>query len=318
MSFSIDGKKCKCCNGYLFEEDDVVFCPVCGAPHHRDCYNSLGHCALEELHGTDKQYDSSKDQPKKEQETAKEEVTPEKTPSADETKCQMCGETYDMSENSCPKCGTANTQKFGGRYIMFDFLGGVPADYDLGDNVTADEAKRFVAANTNKYIPKFAGMKNGKKASLNILALLFPAPWLLSRKMYGLGALVAAVEIALKTLLFPFVSSVMNSVPEENISNYQSMMQYFADNYNSFNTKLMIVAEVAVLLLIALHIIFGIFGDKLFRNHAISKIKEIKETSEDKDADFRKYGGVSFALLLIGFFATQYLPEIIASFAGII
>ena len=57
MSLNTEGVTCVRCHAYLFPEDDVVYCPVCGAPHHRECYNELGHCALEEFHGTDKQYD---------------------------------------------------------------------------------------------------------------------------------------------------------------------------------------------------------------------------------------------------------------------
>ena len=44
---------CSVCHAYLFDDDDVVYCPVCGAPHHRDCYKSIGHCAFEEAHGTE-------------------------------------------------------------------------------------------------------------------------------------------------------------------------------------------------------------------------------------------------------------------------
>ena len=49
MSISIEGEKCPVCGAYLFDEDDVVFCPECGAPHHRECYNAVGHCALAAL-----------------------------------------------------------------------------------------------------------------------------------------------------------------------------------------------------------------------------------------------------------------------------
>ena len=60
MSLKTEGVTCVRCHAYLFDDDDIVYCPVCGAPHHRDCYNELGHCALEEFHGTDKQYDKIK------------------------------------------------------------------------------------------------------------------------------------------------------------------------------------------------------------------------------------------------------------------
>ena len=60
MSLNTEGVSCVRCHAYLFPEDDIVYCPVCGAPHHRECYNQLGHCALEEFHGTDRQYDKVK------------------------------------------------------------------------------------------------------------------------------------------------------------------------------------------------------------------------------------------------------------------
>ena len=56
MSLNLSGEKCALCKAYLFEEDDVVYCPECGAPHHRECYNGIGHCALDGLHGTENQY----------------------------------------------------------------------------------------------------------------------------------------------------------------------------------------------------------------------------------------------------------------------
>jgi uncharacterized Zn finger protein (UPF0148 family) len=57
MTFENKEQNCALCHAYLFQEDDVVYCPVCGAPHHRECYNSIGKCALEEFHGTENQYD---------------------------------------------------------------------------------------------------------------------------------------------------------------------------------------------------------------------------------------------------------------------
>ena len=31
MSISVEGEKCPVCGAYLFDKDDVVFCPECGA-----------------------------------------------------------------------------------------------------------------------------------------------------------------------------------------------------------------------------------------------------------------------------------------------
>ena len=69
MSLNSQEKQCVVCKAYLFPEDDVVFCPTCGAPHHRDCYNSVGHCGLEEFHGTKDQYTAKENQQTEENDT---------------------------------------------------------------------------------------------------------------------------------------------------------------------------------------------------------------------------------------------------------
>lgn len=43
---------CPVCGQTLQETDDVVFCPECGAPYHRACYQKAGHCVYEGKHGT--------------------------------------------------------------------------------------------------------------------------------------------------------------------------------------------------------------------------------------------------------------------------
>ena len=42
------GVCCPVCGKPFQEGDDIVVCPECGAPHHRECYKSLGHCALQD------------------------------------------------------------------------------------------------------------------------------------------------------------------------------------------------------------------------------------------------------------------------------
>ena len=44
------GEKCPVCGKNFHADDDVVVCPICGTPHHRECYENLGHCFNEEKH----------------------------------------------------------------------------------------------------------------------------------------------------------------------------------------------------------------------------------------------------------------------------
>ena len=44
---------CPVCNSNFTENDDVVVCPDCGTPHHRECYKKIGKCFNENMHGSD-------------------------------------------------------------------------------------------------------------------------------------------------------------------------------------------------------------------------------------------------------------------------
>ena len=41
---------CPVCNRPFGEDDDIVVCPECGTPHHRECWQLVGHCVNKGLH----------------------------------------------------------------------------------------------------------------------------------------------------------------------------------------------------------------------------------------------------------------------------
>ena len=312
MSLKTEGVTCVRCHAYLFDDDDVVYCPVCGAPHHRECYNELGHCVLEALHGTDKQYDKLK---------AAEETVP-----ADEAErghtgenaegeitCQMCHESYDFSLNACPKCGAPNVAKAGGSFVNFDFLGGVPADCDIGEGVTAEEAKRLVAANTPRYIPKFAVLNKKNRTSWNWMAFLFPCEWMLSRKMYKNGVAAGLLTVMASILYLPLSNAIYNLGYVGN-ETYTDIIGNAAEHISDIGAAVMVFAVLGFVLNLAIRIVSGVFGDYLYKTYTIDTVKLIRAESDDADYDYRKRGGVNMFLFLIGFMAVEYLPSIIAIF----
>ena len=310
MSLNTDGVSCVRCHAYLFPEDDIVYCPVCGAPHHRECYNQLGHCALEEFHGTDRQYDKVK---AREEEQAAAEMPNTGENAEGLITCQMCHEKYDFALNACPKCGAPNIAKAGGSFVNFDFLGGVPADYDIGDGITADEAKRFVAANTPRYIPKFAVLNAKNKLSWNWLAFLFPCGWMLSRKMYKNGIIAGLLTVISSLVYLPFMNAINNlgTTPGETQA---QIMQSIYEHLPKMGAAVIAALLAGFVLNIAVRILSALFGDYLYKQYAISSIKTIRAESEDMDYDYRKKGGVNIFLFLLGTMAVQYLPALIGIF----
>ena len=312
MSENTEKKVCAACKAYLFEDDDTVYCPVCGAPHHRDCYMSLGKCALDDLHGTEKQYDKTlkndaQAKPEKEEIKVAYHTEKKQEESSDYVECGMCSEKYDKERHSCPNCGAPNLSRLSGSYSFFDFLGGVPADMDLGEGVTANEAKNFVLSNTHRYIPKFASMTAGVKASWNWLAFLFPGAWFLGRKMYKSGILVSTLYVAFSLLLMPFAQVSYNL----GLSEMSNVYQFMSQNISKIGLPVLIAAAIGGVFNILLRILSGVYADYFYRKHTISTVSSIKKESDDIETDIRKKGGVNIFALLIGLFLVDRLAEII-------
>lgn len=296
---------CAVCHAYLFDDDDVVYCPECGAPHHRDCYNSIGHCAYADAHGTENQY--------KKPDFTDEEKKAEIPPPAGTVTCEICGANYGSENSKCPECGAPNFKSVGGAFAQFDFLGGVDENLDLGNGVKASEARRFVFTNTRRYIPKFAEMKLGKKAGWNWFSFLFPCGWFLSRKMYKAGIITGILSICFSMLTIPLQTAI-STYDVSTVSNYSQLFSTVLADASKIGVSVLALFAAGAVLQLILRLICAIFGDRIYRDYAIETIAGIKRDSDDIDYDYHKKGGTNFLLLLLGFFAVQYIPAIIAAF----
>jgi hypothetical protein len=192
-----------------------------------------------------------------------------------------------------------------------DFLGGVTPDTVIEDGVTARDAAKFVFSNTMRFIPKFA---RGRKTSWNWLAFLTPCGWFLSRKMYKHGLVAGVLQIIAPLFTVPFLNLLTNLGinPTELFSLIPAATQKFMDNIDKISPVLFYAFTIGILLNLAIMILSGIFGDWFYRKHVINKVREINANSENKETDYRKYGGVNIFLFMIGFFAVRTLPSIIA------
>lgn len=279
------GSSCVRCKSYIFEEDDVVYCPVCGAPHHRECYEALGHCALEQFHGTENEY---------------------KPPVIEEEKKE--------TNNNYQKQNINNDNFFpnGGGFAFFDFLGGVSADYKFDENVDASDVKKFVVGNTHRYIPKFTTLNKKNKTSWNWAAFLFPAPWMFSRKMYKNGIITAVFSIIATLLSLPFTIATNNFVMSA--ASYFDYAKQIMEHLPEIGAPAIIIFLISFILNLSIRIICGIFSDYWYKNHTINTIKKIKSSIEEPDIKFRKLGGVNIFYFFIATMVLEYVPLIVMTF----
>lgn len=293
MSTNETKKTCVFCHAYLFEEDDVVCCPECGAPHHRECYDSLGHCALEKDHGTDNQYDKLK---AREQEEAKNKKQAESS--------------YTKNNPYANDGYTPGDEFFANFPPHMDFFGGVPADTIIDDEITAKEARNFVMSNTQRYIPKFVKLSKKKKTSWNFMAFFFPTEWLFSRKMNKKGFFVGALMLMANLLVIPLTIYINNNGPAEATS-IQELASYLSKALPDIHYGILIAFFVGAALNIIVRVLFGIFGDYIYKKHVIKTVNEIKEKSDNIPADLRRKGGVNFIAFLIAYMVLNYVTNII-------
>ncbi|MBQ0110378.1 MAG: hypothetical protein KBS41_00410 [Oscillospiraceae bacterium] len=293
MSISVEGEKCPVCHGYMFNDEDIVFCPDCGQPHHRECYNAVGHCAMQEYHGTDMQY--------------------KKTEAAGDTAAQQSN-TQDVPPQNDTEAeytetaGTENANPFGGFsggagapfVINIDPYGGVNKNkVDTEENVTAEDYKNCVAVNTARYIPKFFGLGKGKRSSWNWGAFLFPQAWYFYRKCYGQGILafvLKMVGMVLNTFgtvkLFGILGiDYLNGGFYGIMSKTQEITTALMSNQKALFAFL--IASAGMIIALATHILSGIFGDIIYKKECVNKIKTVKaveDLDEREEKAHRSYG----------------------------
>jgi RNA polymerase subunit RPABC4/transcription elongation factor Spt4 len=326
-------KQCAFCKSILFDDDDVVYCPVCGAPHHRECYASCGHCALEDKHGTPEQYGASQDD-----RCASETGAGHSPRDREGHVCPYCGKTSTSDTLFCPYCGRqfgengpGQTQQganqFGGapfgqtpfgtpyQAFMPDPLGGV----DPGDNIDGipvSDMAGFVRVNTGRYIPMFKGFsqKGAKKRSWNWPAFLFPYAWLFYRKCYKEGIVTIVLSMVSSLLSLPASNMIYAYLASQPLA--ESGTAAYASAYAaSYDTLVAAVGNITpaawalaaagLVLGLVLRIVLGIMGDHIYYTHTVEKIKSIaqKDTEGTLGADYHTAlltsGGVNLFLAMI-------------------
>lgn len=198
------GEKCLICNKPFKVGDDIVVCPECGTPYHRECYNKEGKCVNEVLHTTHQSWKATHD----------------KNSSDDSTentiKCPVCGEENSSDTIFCKKCGNPLGINKSGDNASFD--GQIPPfisqmmnattenkftpESDI-DGVKLKEYSTYVGSNPLYYMTNFIRFgKYNRKVSVNLTAFLFPEYYFIYRKMYLIGILVYILRYIIAIPLF--------------------------------------------------------------------------------------------------------------------
>ena len=308
-----ENERCPVCSKPFEKGDDIVTCPECGTPHHRECYKDYGGCKNRALHGTDFVYKKGESKPEESiktngffppftDEKKKEEseyYEPEKVTEADE------------AADPAP-----------------EVLGAEKSENEI-DGVKAEDIACVVAVNPNKYLPKF--IKN-KKLNWNWSAFIFGPYYFFFRKMYIPGICFIAVENAVRFIVSAIYASAINAFADIYIKekDFFAATQVFMGEpeYADYMTA----GTIIIVCMLVLHLICALFADNLYRKKCISIVKTVDEKvkmgesfsfmgpavameSNLSQKDLRKIflsrqGGVSTMAPMLAFIAIQLISFI--------
>lgn len=302
---------CPVCGKPLAEGEDIVVCPVCATPQHRECWMANGRCANDDLHSSGYIW-KRENEPAPEapvQETATDgkicHICGSENP-ADALHCGNCGALFGQqskSDKKCAFCGKENSDDalhcnqcgaplgaFGGaRYVAGT---DIPADEKIGENSAGDLAT-YVQASSHKYLKKFKKFEDGKKFSFNFAAFFFAPYWFFYRKLYKAGAFFLVAFVTASILLSGMTNQVAAAaeeysekiasisgvtVTEEQLIEIEPELEkYVAEFYSKVSKPLAITTAVTLIL----RLICALMADRLYYKKILNDMKLISETVQE-------------------------------------
>ena len=323
--------KCPVCDKQFESGDDIVVCPECGAPHHRECYEENGKCFFEDKHSPDFSFENYNA------------VHVDESTETDNT-CPVCRFNNKSGIMFCERCGcplhddkqnngtdnqnqqsNQNTQNsytyqngqfnrnneqtpppfgFGGAGVPnFDPLAGMNSEEKIADDITVGEMAKFVGKNTNYCLMVFNRIKQFGRSKFNFGAFLFSGVYFLYRKMYLPGIIFSLL------IIITNVAATYLKMTPEYISVAKELVSYVNNRsamgtYNTFmmTNKLWIIyaPELLTWVRYGLMLFSGFLANRIYYGRCVKGIKKVKEQNQGDNLNDKltAKGGVNLPLAL--------------------
>lgn len=320
------GNHCPVCEQAFTDTDDIVVCPDCGTPYHRDCWKKVGACMHRSEHAAGFEW-----QP---------EIGPEAVKAAHEATCPNCGTRNTPGAARCSHCGCPlprseadsadaakpeeqvpiyardpsavnNRSAAPGPHIetySADREGGIYR-WEIGpedtiDGIKAKDWAAYVGRSPMYYLMQFFRMSiTNRKAAVCLSAFLFGPAYLFYRKMWKEGLLTAVLTIVLSIPTFIEIISVFNP----------SLLGAMPLGWLPAAVNVCAVASWA------LNIILGLFAVSWYRREAKKNIDRIYADYPDGEARtdaLLQKGGTNLLAALLYFGIMLLLASLVINLAG--
>jgi len=292
-------QNCIHCGREFAKNDDIVVCPVCGTPHHRECWADGSGCMNSFRHCEGYVYRNPN--------VAQENEGVEK--------CAFCGKENPETALFCHHCGadlTKDANQGGAQtnmppFISFDFT--PPKNpYENSDeridDVPVSQIANQVLVKSEYYIPKFKKISKRKiPVSWNWASCIMPGcVWFYFRRCYLVGTLAGIFQLAVYFLFSGFFTNLW-----ELTANSYTDEQAMAELMNLIASP----TGIAVMcIFLGFHILMGLSGNAFY------KAQIMKDIRKNKEGEKIVPGGTNIFAPVLGYFVFDSLTSIIINMFG--
>lgn len=297
------GQPCSSCKALIGKDDDIVVCPECGAPYHRECYKNEGKCVRTDLHSENKEWTPVFSKPKPENDVVKAAKLDEEDINGSEgvhsyqeeynkNVCPVCKLENKENDIFCVRCGTPlDIEKATEQRNAFFTQRTVTPDSNVDGN-TVEEYTRYIGSRFFYFIPQFLRFSKTKsKFSFNFSAFMFPNLYYFYRKMNLVGIIMLIVSTLISLPSFILISAEYGLLSDSILS----------------NEAFILVNNICAFLSYVVSFGSGILANYIYYRKAKGDIDKIKETVLEEDRqkqEIAEKGGTSMVGLVAAITAT--------------
>ncbi len=298
----------------MHDGEDIVVCPVCATPQHRECWLQAGHCANDSLHASGyiwkRENGETLSENKNETSSAPDSkvchICSSENP-ADSLHCGNCGALFGNASGEnpvCAHCGTKNDSDArhckncgaplvagGGFFNVNPYMRN--SDFKEDDIIggqKAGELAMYTQASAHRYLRKFRRFADGKKLSFNFAAFFFAPYWFFYRKLYKAGAFFLVV-FATVSMMLSGITAEIAAYADEFLNSYgefsyetateEEIAAYEAEIYKAsedFFNKAKKPAAISAAVNFGMSLIAALVADRLYYKKVIDDMKLISDS----------------------------------------
>lgn len=305
---------CPGCSQLFGETDDIVVCPECATPQHRECWLKEKRCVNAERHAPGFVWT-----PLSVAEPEADAFDPAKD---DGVICAVCGANNPKDAEVCSACGSAagtpapaqpGTAPEQTQTTAADPFAGLAArgfnpEEEIG-GVKSGDLLLYIQSGARSYINRFRSMESkAKKISWNWAAFFFAPYWFFYRKLLKPGAVFLGLTLALSLALSSQAVSIYSAVTalSTEISQYEDPAQVPEKTVTALQNEVLKFAAIASAFLVP-NTAAALCANWFYKKKSIDDIKSIRRHAESENI-FRSItvsrGGVSplaFAISYLGY-----------------